>query len=101
MPQVENVATALEIMNYDSGPLIEGYVDAELSDGNGICWRLDVTWDSNSWNIRGVLERNSASGTDILERMPPQNVPEIAQLPEALARAAGKLLSLRPQELTE
>jgi hypothetical protein len=99
LPQVESVATALEVMNYENGPCVEGYIDAELRDGNGVSWRFDVTWDADYWHIRGTLERNSALGNEVMERIPPEIVPRSAGLPEALARTAEQLLRLRSKEV--
>src|SRR5579863_2180118 len=99
LPQVENTVTALEVMSYENGPSIEGYIDAELKGGSGISWRFDVRWDADSWNIRGTLERNTASGNEVVQRVPPENVTQIVQLPEALTRMAQRLLELRSEEL--
>ena len=92
--------TALEVMRYESGSCVEGYIDAELRDGNGISWRFDVTWDSDYWKIRGMLERNSAFGNEVVEQIPPEIVPRSAGLPEALARTAERLVQLRSKEVT-
>jgi hypothetical protein len=92
LPQVKSVATALEIMSYENGSRIEGYVDAELQDGNGISWLLDVQWNADSWTIRATLEKNSAAGNEVIEQLPPANIADVELLPEALTGIAKKLL---------
>lgn len=99
LPQIESVATALEVMHYDNGSCIEGYVDAELKDGNGFSWLLKVTWDAGSWTIRGRLEKNSASGNETVEEITSKSVPRVGLLPDVLTETVEKLLQLRPQEL--
>lgn len=100
LPQVDSVSTALEIMDYESGPCIEGYLDAELRDGNGLSWCFDVTWDNDSWTIRGTLQKNSAAGNEVLARGKPENVRKLELLPQALIATAQALLELRSDEVS-
>jgi hypothetical protein len=98
-PIVRGVATAIEISAYKSGPLIEGYLDVELKDGHGVSWRFDVRWTSDLWAIKALLEKNSSSGSEVLERLPIQEIHEVKLLPESLMRTAQRLLQLRPTDV--
>lgn len=99
LPEIESVGIALEVMHYESGPCVEGYVEADLKDGSGFSWLLGVTWDAASWTIRGRLEKNSASGSETVEEITSESVPRVVLLPDVLTGTAEKLLQLRPQEL--
>ena len=42
-PNIANVVRGLDCRAYQSGTMIEAYVDAELTSGKGICWWLEIT----------------------------------------------------------
>ena len=50
-PEVTDVLQDVYLRRYESGPTVEGYVDATLRNGKGICWWLEVTWDENTWLV--------------------------------------------------
>src|SRR6266496_232077 len=39
------------VRGYESGSTVEGYVDAKLHNGKGICWWLEINWDEDNWLI--------------------------------------------------
>jgi hypothetical protein len=50
-PEVTDVLQDVYLRLYRSGPTVEGYVDAKLRNGKGICWWLEITWDENTWRV--------------------------------------------------
>lgn len=93
-PNVKSAVTKLEVVNYENGPRVEGFVDAEMDNGTGLCWCLDVTWTDDSFQIEATLDRNSSDGSETLERIPTAYVHDVKQLPEILTRVTRALLAL-------
>ena len=50
-PEVTDVLQDVYLRRYESGPTVEGYVDAKLRNGKAICWWLELTWDENTWLV--------------------------------------------------
>jgi hypothetical protein len=92
-PGVKSVATSLEVVEYDNGPMIEGYVDAELEDGTALSWRLDVRWTEVSFEIDATLERISGAGSETLRQLPESVIRDARELPDALIEVTRSLLS--------
>lgn len=53
-PAVASVQHSVEFKRYTSGPIVEGYVDAELKIGLAVCWWIEVWWSSDP--IKGEAE---------------------------------------------
>lgn len=95
-PDVKSVSTRCEVVYYKSGSMIEGFVDAELNDGTGLSWCLDVTWSDNSFHVEATLDRSSKGGSETLQRL---HVPEMYNVNEfckVLSSATRALLALNP-----
>jgi hypothetical protein len=96
-PGVISAQTRLEVVNYESGPMIEGFVETEMSDGTSVCWCLDVKWTQDSFLIEATLDRNSDVGSETLRRLPERVVQNTGELPNALAETTRTLLALSPE----
>jgi hypothetical protein len=50
-PEVTDVLQDVYLRRYEAGPTVEGYVDATLRNGKGICWWLEISWNENTWLV--------------------------------------------------
>lgn len=90
----------LEVASYRNGSVIEGYVDAELANGESVCWLLDVRWDPDSWTINASLATQSGDRQETLRELPSQTVNDFDSFLQTLKRVAIELLALRILEAT-
>jgi hypothetical protein len=51
--EVTSVTTSFFCWQYESPryPFLEQYVEAEMRNGKGLTWTLEVTWDEEQWRI--------------------------------------------------
>ncbi len=78
---------------YDSGLLIETYVEAELTDGRALLWWLEMR-DGPDYRVEAALVLTDEEGQRTLQTIQEQ---EVASLPETLRAfaAAAESLALR------
>ena|SRR5215467_8489066 len=102
--RLQNVAKAIsscEVFKYKAESTLEAYLDAELKDGNGISWLLDVAWSETEWIIRRKLVRSTNSGQDTIKEMPTKTIERFEEFVESLPRMAVELMALRTPELDQ
>lgn len=90
-----DVQSYLEVVAYRSGPILEGYVDAKLANGEAVCWCLDVRWNQDSWTIEASLDRKSGDRQETVAELHPVTVASLDDFLSALRRVVGELLPLR------
>jgi hypothetical protein len=61
-PGVESAQHSLDARWYESGPMIEMYVEVELSNGKAMVWGVDLRWDSSQWLIQCFARANDREG---------------------------------------
>lgn len=83
---------ALEVIGYSSGPVLEGYVEAELRDGSALSWLLEVSWDNEGWAIDARLARSSRDRQDTLKEFSTEKVRDLGQFAIRLKEVVGRLL---------
>jgi hypothetical protein len=99
MNGVQRTLHAVEVIKYETGPVLEGYMDAELADGTILSWLLDVSWTEDSWMIEAKTARSAGGEQDILEALPSANVHSLDEFIQNLMEAVRRLLELRPSFL--
>ncbi len=100
-PGVASAQASLEVCSYESGPVVEGYVDATLANGDGICWCLDVRWDERCWTIEATLDRRSGDRQKTIAELPVERASEVDEFVSTLKRVVAELLSLSIPEFKE
>jgi hypothetical protein len=60
--EVIRVVNSLECRKYQTGSMLEGYVDVELRNGNALCWNLEISWSDESWTIDTRILINDSEG---------------------------------------
>jgi len=58
-PQIIRALNALEFRQYQTGSMVEGYVDVELQDGRALCWWIDIQWQE-TWKISSRIYLNDS-----------------------------------------
>jgi hypothetical protein len=66
-PSVEQVSSNVTVRSYRSGPVIEGYVDIEVSGGIGLAWTFDLRPVHSQWVPAVAIVRNAGSEQETLE----------------------------------
>ena len=94
MPGVKSTTTRLEVVEYQSGSMVEGFVEAEMQNNTGLCWCLDVRWTDESFKIEATLDRNSSCETETIKRVPLEVVHNVEDFPGVLIRVTRDLLAL-------
>jgi hypothetical protein len=88
----------LEAVAYRNGPVLEGYVEAKLVNGDTVCWCLDVRWNQDSWTIEATLDKKSGDRQETVAELPSATVTSLDDFLSTLTRVAGELLALRISE---
>ena len=95
---VTSANARLEPVLYESGHVLEGYVEATLANGDAVCWCLDVRWSEESWIIEATLDRKAGDRQEIVEELPLETGTDLAAFIEALNRVVRELLALSASE---
>ncbi|MCW3094439.1 MAG: hypothetical protein JWL77_57 [Chthonomonadaceae bacterium] len=69
-PSVVGTHSGVELRHYESGPIIEAYVEAELSNGNAVTWWLDVRPSGKAWSFEARILGNDDRGEITLHVFP-------------------------------
>ena len=86
--------TSLEAVSYTNGPVLEGYVEAELPNGDSVCWCLDIRWNPHSWVIEATLDQKSGDRQKTVKELPPQTPGDFESFLNVLRRMVRELLAL-------
>ena len=98
--KVSKTVNAVEFIKSTTGPMLTGYLDAELKDGSAISWLLDLRWTDNAWTIEARLARSTVKGQETIQELPTESVDEFDHLVRSLIRIGSQLLALRTPELS-
>lgn len=69
-PAVVAVSSDLELRRYESGPIIEAYVEAELSNSEAVTWWLDVRPSGTKWSFEARILGHDDLGETTLHVFP-------------------------------
>jgi len=98
--KVSKTVNAVEFIKSATGPMLTGYLDAELKGGTAISWLLDLRWTDNAWTIEARLARSTVKGQETIQELPTESVDEFDHLVRSLIRIGSQLLALRTPELS-
>jgi hypothetical protein len=101
LPDISETSFSVQVVRYKNGSVLEGYVDADLSNGIGINSLLDVSWSGESWRIEARLARSTTSGQETLKELPTEVVHQFDEFVTTLNRVARELLDLQTAILKE
>lgn len=73
-PAVESACWDLSLRDYASQSVIEIYVEAELQNGFGVTWWLDVTCQEGKAILDARILENSPQGQDTLHTYPLRSI---------------------------
>jgi hypothetical protein len=91
----------VEIVSYADGPCLEGYVEATGSNGDTICWCLDVHWNRDAWIIDATLDRKSGDRQKTIKELPTQIANTLDDFLETLKRTVSELLTMDNVEIPD
>jgi hypothetical protein len=92
--------TACEIVKYQTGLILEAYIDAELRDGNGVSWLLSVDWTDTAWVLKGKLVKSDINGQESLKELSPRTIEQFEDFLLNLIPFSKELLAFQAPELT-
>ena len=67
-PDVLRVSSNIEHRKYQSGTVIESYVELELKNDKSLCWWLEVRWDDKNWFIDSRILLNDLEGQNTIHQ---------------------------------
>ena len=65
-PEVEKSSSNVEFCKYQTGTIIEGYVDLELKNDKSLCWWLEVRWNDLNWFVESSIILNDFEGQNVI-----------------------------------
>jgi hypothetical protein len=80
--EVAEARHTFDVRRYESGAMLELFIDAELSSGKAAVWGLEVSWNDSCWTIEHFVRANDQHGQYSVHEFPTQ---EANVLQEALA----------------
>jgi hypothetical protein len=90
-PEVLHVQHALGLRSYQTGPVVEAYVDAELASGNAVGWWLEIHWDKARWLIESSIRLDHEGGEDTITAFPPRKAVTLTELLDQLKASVIEL----------
>lgn len=67
-PQVVAVTDDTDFKTYDSGPVMDCYVDAELTSGLAVSWWLEITWAAPQFMMAASVSVTHSNGQDAIQQ---------------------------------
>jgi hypothetical protein len=89
--EVVRVVSSLECRKYQTGSMLEGYVDVELRNGNALCWNLEVSWSDDSWVIDTRILINNSEGQVTAHKFNDRTAYTMKEFLELLGEAVEEL----------
>ena len=93
-PVVVKAQACFEVVSYANGPVLQGSVDAELTNGDAVCWCLDVRWTQESWNLEATLDRKIGDRQETVKELPLESATDFEGFLDLLGRVVRDLLAL-------
>jgi hypothetical protein len=93
-PEVQSVSTYLYCQEYSANPnaFIEQYVEAEMANGKGLTWALEITWDDREWKIEHQVAENGKYQTSLIS-FPSKSAESLEELIQHIATATDDLVA--------
>jgi hypothetical protein len=89
--EVIRVVNSLECRKYQTGSMLEGFVDVELRNGNALCWNLEVSWNDESWKIDTRILINDPKGQITAHKFNDRTTNTMKEFLELLGEAVEEL----------
>lgn len=86
--KVTKVIHNLECRKYQSDFCIEGYVEAELHEGNIVTWYLEAGWNADGWVIESCILVNDDQGQYTLKQFPDKIIETLDEFTEEILKTA-------------
>ena len=84
----------MTLRNYESGPILESYVEAQSMNDAAIVWRLDMYWGDH-WTVRYSVRTVDSQGEDVLEEFEDREAIRVDDAIHALDAAITDLVGAR------
>jgi hypothetical protein len=75
--------------------MLEGYVEASLTNGDVVCWCLDVRWNQDSWVVEATLDRKTGDRSETVRELTAEAVNDFDGFLRVLSRVVRELLALK------
>jgi len=92
-PHVTNVQRRFDCRAYETGVMIEAYAEAELTNGNSICWWLELNWNEPNWLIEASVLVNDNQGQMTLKEFQDKTANSVDDLVVQLRNAISELVA--------
>ena len=92
-PEVITVHRLIECHPYQTGSMLDGYVEAELRTGIACTWWFDLTWTSEQWTIDSKVTVNADQGQEVIHEYPPLHSQTVVQCVSDLIHTISVLVA--------
>jgi hypothetical protein len=79
-PKVISAKQQICFRNYKKGPVIELYVDVELSNGKALGWWMEIQWSEEKWIVESSVLLNEGQNQDTVREFPVRIAREIEEI---------------------
>jgi hypothetical protein len=90
---VAQVIRGCDLRKYQTGPVLEAYVDVETQSSKAFSWWLEVRWDQEQWIIESSIRESHQNGQDMLIEFPDRVATSLDDLVKSLRHATNDLMT--------
>lgn len=90
-PGAVSVVRDLDIRKYETGTVIEMFLDVELQSGRAISWGLDIHCRETEWDIDASVRIIHQDGQDLIQGFPARTAKTVEDLTVQLRAVTSSL----------
>jgi hypothetical protein len=90
-PAVVRALRGFDCRYYQTGVMVELYVDAELQNGYAMSWWVDLSWTETNWIIESKILINRDQGQEVLKEFPDKSPETLKDLIDQLKETISTL----------
>jgi hypothetical protein len=92
--RVSSVSSGVDVRRYSAGGTrIEFFVDAELPDGRGVSWWLELVCENGTYVVEGSVNQNVRDGQEVVDDLGTWHVKSVREATEKLISLSGQLVA--------
>lgn len=87
-----SVTSAIDLRRYGSELVWEAYVEAELPNGTGLCWWLELRHQNHQWRVEAKVLAQTSAGQETVVPVMDQVLTSAAAIPGAIGTTTTELV---------
>jgi hypothetical protein len=95
-PGVRDLTHWLDVYDVDDAFRLQEYVDAELSNGQAISWRLELTLNGGAFTVESDVRQIHQDGQDLVQEVADCAYPTAEECAAGIVETTRRLCSIDP-----